>query len=297
LKPEACYATLSSIFQSSLGPRDPPARTKDPSDLQPCILPGILALPGDEQESIQALLTETALPKFSASHVKPRYITAVMIMDWARTAEPAFQEALETLVDYLIEITSNTYISDHYSALTPFITKWASQVHSARMIAIADMDRSKTFNFQGTQANELQDLTHLFIQDLREILIYFEPGNGPIALLGNGKYVQVPHLSCVGDRIFTFAGREETFILRPEQVKEDPESEKYIVKDFYYRGALGDPFYPMYNAERSYYLHDQRLRHFKYVAYDNRIWDPKSFKYLPVRHVKSTGIPTTVILH
>ena len=182
-------------------------------------------------------------------------------MGWARTSGPEVTETVETLVDYHIEITSHLsadvihaefsllvlifpwslpdiYISDIselYSCLAPFITKWASQPHITYMVG--KVDRSEMF--QGMQAKLLRDLTTLFIQNLTKILTYFEPGGGPMALVSSGEYVQVPPLTRVGDKIYTFKGRDETFVLRPEYGKRNHESESYIVKDLTDRRAWG----------------------------------------------------------
>ena len=268
-------------------PHNPPTRANNLYSPLPCTLPGILALPGYDQGSVQALLTEAALPDHG-----------FLSIDWVRTSEPGFQETIEILVDYHIEITSNiaessllqlkrpwalpaTYISELYSVLAPFITKWASQLHLAR--TVAGMDRSE--KFQGIQAEELRDLTTLFIKNSRKILTYFEPGCGPIALLSGGRYVQVPYLTRFRDNIFKFASRKETFILQPEYEKENPQSEDYIVKDLHDRGAWRDSIGAYYEHHAwednmgAFYI--QRPRHYKYVAYYNRMLELGSLDYLP----------------
>jgi hypothetical protein len=296
LKSKTRYERVPGFSQGLLDPPYYPTGKNGPHSPPPCILPGILALPRYDQGSVKALLTQKTLPDpgFSASVLQER-LTTENIMDWIRTIGPGVQETIEMLIDYHIEITSNLSesrllllkrawsppdisISEVYSVLEPFVTKWASQPHIARTVAAV----GRSEKFQGVQAKELRDLTTLFIKNLQSILRYFEPGSGPIALLNSGSYVQVPPLTRVGDTIFTFAGREETFILRPEHVKKDPESEEYIAKYFRDCGAWEDTYlYP-------------RLRHFKYVAYDNRIWEPGRFYCLPGI---SMDILTTVILH
>jgi hypothetical protein len=243
-------------------------------------------------------LTETALPEpeFSASHLQGR-ITTEKIMDWVRTAGPAFQETIETLVDYHIGITSDPdlpyflelirpselpdiYLSELYSALTPYIKHWANQTDPAyHSVAEMEMVRSDKL---------LRFLTTAFIKNFEAIFTYFKPGGGPMALLNSGVFVQVPSLTRVGDTICIFKNRDETFILRPESIKEDLESEAYIVKGLHHRGDL----YPYYRVGSPGPSYGQRLRHFKYVAYDTRISEPGRLDYLPVRLLT---IPTIFI--
>jgi hypothetical protein len=140
--------------------------------------------------------------------------------------------------------------------------------------------------FQKILAVRLKEMTALFIGILKRIITYFEPGDSPIALLSSNRYIQVPYLTCIGDTIFTFAGRGEAFVLRPEYLKEDPESEEeYIVKDLHDRGVREDSI-DAYS--------DRSLGHFKYVGCGNRLWEAGVFENLPGT---LTDIPMTVILH
>lgn len=248
LKYKTRFATLPSISQNGLGLQDDMVHVKlqnqssqqtkihDMNNYAPCILPGIMAVLGNDRGPVKAMLSETGLPD-QAFPRRPlgRVETTEKIMNWVLTSKPGVKEALETLVDYHIELTSHytvsflqrlklipssswilegTYIPEFHSILAPFNTKWARQPHLACMPA--DMDGSE--KFRGIQGVLLRDLPILFIQTLEDILTFFKPGGGPIALLDTGQWVQVPCLTRVGDTICTFWGREETLI--PSQSKE-----------------------------------------------------------------------------
>jgi hypothetical protein len=171
------------------------------------------------------------------------------------------------------------YKPELYSTLAPYVKHSANQPDLTYLVVL-EMEIVQSAKFQEIMDKLLRSMTATFIKNLEKIFTFFEPGGGPMALLNSGAFVQVPSLTRAGDTIYTFKNRDETFILRPESGKEDPESDAYIVKDLRDCGECKrNPGYT------------QRPRHFKYASCDNRVWAPGRF-FIERRRLKPI-----VVLH
>ena len=100
----------------------------------------------------------------------------------------------------LLLLDQDLYDSGLWFVIDRLATRWAKPRHLAGIVA--EEHRLLTYPEFLAKSNLGYAITAVFSQSLRDMLRYFEPGGGPIALLNSGEFIQVPSMTRVGDTIY-----------------------------------------------------------------------------------------------